>query len=304
MIDIIIVNWNTENLIRECINSINQNSDGLISQIIVVDNDSSDSSDVAIEGMSKVKLIKLQENLGFAKACNIGSGYSKSKYLLFLNPDTLIYPGVFARVFAFMEHNDNSRVGICGVQQINRDGDVSRHSATLPTLYNFIYLTLGLNHIFPKLGHVMKYWHHKDSRQVDHVIGSFYFIRRKIFDKVQGFDERFFMYLEDLDLSCRVKKMGWQIMYLSDVNIKHYAGGSSQKLKARRLFYSLRSRLLYVEKHFGKKEFFIIFILIFSLELLIRLLQSLFRFSFASFKETWIGFWHLAIWIINNKIGF
>jgi len=301
MIDIVIVNWNAGKYIHSCIESIHKNSDGLINQIIVVDNNSSDSSDAAIENMSKVRLIKLQKNLGFAKACNIGATYAKSNYLLFLNPDTIIYPGVFVRVYSFMVNEDNAQIAICGVQQINREGEVSRHCCRKPTKCSFIYLTIGFSIIFPKLGHLMQDWNHSDSRQVDHVIGSFYFIRRKIFEGLQGFDERFFVYLEDLDLSIRVKKLGWKIMYLSDVSIKHFCGGSSQQIKSRRLFYSLRSRLLYVEKHYGIFFYLMILFAIFSIELILRLTQSLVRLSFMSCMEILKSYWYLAIWVVRTK---
>ena len=301
MIDIVIVNWNSGNFIKDCISSINNYSNGLIKQIIVIDNNSTDYSDISIKGMPNVNLIKLESNYGFAKACNIGSSYSKSKYILFLNPDTIINPGVFERVFKFMEDEHNSDIGICGVQQINNEGAVSKHSNNFPTIFSFLYVTVGLATIFPKLGHEMNYWNHMDSRQVDHVIGSFYFIRRKVFKKAKGFDERFFVYLEDLDLSYRVKKMGWKSMYLSDVNIKHYCGGSSRNAKSNRLFYSIRSRLLYVEKHFGKSSFFIILLATFTFELSLRLIKALASFSLTIFREILMSYLSLAKWFFKSQ---
>jgi GT2 family glycosyltransferase len=301
MIDIVIVNWNSGNFIKDCISSINNYSNGLIKQIIVIDNNSTDYSDISIKGMPNVNLIKLESNYGFAKACNIGSSYSKSKYILFLNPDTTVYSGVFERVFAFMEDKNNIRTGICGVQQINKNKDISRHSNTFPTIFSYVFMITGLSNVFPRLGHVMKYWDHKESRKVDHVIGSFYFIRSAVFEMANGFDERFFMYLEDLDLSYRVKELGWDSMYLSDVKIMHYAGGSSKRVKAKRLFYSMQSRLLYVEKYFGKKSYFLVLMLIFSFGFLIRLFQALIKISPNLLKETVSGFYQLGIWIMSKK---
>jgi len=301
MIDIVIVNWNSGNYIKNCVNSINDHSSGLIKKIIVIDNNSSDSSDISIKDLPNVNLIKLSKNYGFSRACNIGSNHSNSKYILFLNPDTLIYPNVFQRVISFMEDKNNNKTAICGVQQINFKKNISRHSNTFPTIYSYIFMSIGLTNLFPRLGHLMKYWDHKESRKVDHVIGSFYFIRSEVFKAAKGFDERFFMYLEDLDMSYRVNGLGWDTMYLSDVYIMHYAGGTSKKVKGKRLFYSMQSRLLYVEKHFGKKGYFPLLIIIFSIGFLLRFLKSLLKLSPSSIKETISGFYQLSIWITTSK---
>ena len=301
MIDIVIVNWNGGGFIVDCINSINASGSQIIAKIIVVDNNSSDGSECKVENLPNVHLVRLKDNYGFSRACNIGATKSNSKYLLFLNPDTIVYPKTLKRVLLFMNDKKNSNIAICGVQQRNRDGYISRHSARCPSLSSLFHTTVGLSVIFPKLGYIMKEWNHINSRKVDHVIGSFYFIRRSVFNELQGFDERFFMYLEDLDLSCRAKKIGWSSMYLSDVYIEHFCGGSSQQVKSYRLFYSLRSRLIYVEKHFGKLGFFIILMGIFSVEFLLRLIKALLSLSFTSFREILMGYGRLAKWIFKSQ---
>jgi|APSaa5957512622_1039677.scaffolds.fasta_scaffold30830_2 GT2 family glycosyltransferase len=304
MIDIVIVNWNGGGFIKDCIDSINYNSDRVVGKIIIVDNNSSDGSEYEVENLPNVHLIRLEDNYGFSRACNIGATKSDNKYLLFLNPDTIVYPGTLKRVFLFMEAKKNSNIAICGIQQRDRDGCISRHSNRCPSLSSFFYKTIGLSLIFHKLGHVMKEWSHTDSRKVDHIIGSFYFIRRNIFNELQGFDERFFMYLEDLDLSCRVKKIGLSSMYLSDVYIEHFCGGSSQQVKSHRLFYSLRSRLLYIEKYFGRLGFFMILSGVLTIELLLRLIKALFSFSLASVREVLLGYGKLVKWIFKSQIFF
>ena len=304
MIDVIIVNWNTGNLIRDCINSINRNDSQATGKIIVVDNNSSDGSDFNVETLPNVLLVKLEGNYGFAKACNIGATKSDSKYLLFLNPDTVVYPNTLEKVYFFMESEAGSDVAICGVQQRDRDGNILRHSSRCPSLLSFFMMTIGLSKIFPKLGHIMQECMHNKSRKVDHVIGAFYFIRRNVFDELNGFDERFFMYLEDLDLSCRVKKIGLSSMYLSDVYIEHFCGGSSQQVKSHRLFYSLRSRLLYIEKYFGRLGFFMILSGVLTIELLLRLIKALFSFSLASVREVLLGYGKLVKWIFKSQIFF
>jgi hypothetical protein len=97
----------------------------------------------------------------------------------------------------------------------------------------------------------MSEWDHRDSREVDHVMGAFFLIRRSIFKELNGFDEQFFVYLEDLDFSIRAWQAGWRSFYLADAKARHKGGGTSEKAKAMRLFYSLQSRMFYSYKHFG-----------------------------------------------------
>lgn len=299
MVDIVIVNWNGGDFIRDCLDSINQNNDRVVSKIIVVDNNSTDGSDSYIEKLPNVHLIRLDDNFGFAKACNIGAAKSNSKYILFLNPDTVVHSGTLARASSFMDAKENSNIAICGVQQKTSDGKISRHSNRCPSLSSFFYMSIGLSRIFPRLGHVMTEWNHTDSRKVEHVIGSFYFIRRQVFQKLNGFDEQFFMYLEDLDLSCRVKECGYESMYLSDVSIEHFCGGSSRKVKSHRLYYSFRSRLIYIKKHFGMAGFYIISTSVFSIEFVLRTFKALLHFSWKSFIEVLRGYTLLIKWFFK-----
>ena len=144
-------------------------------------------------------------------------------------------------------------IGIIGVQLLDNSGNVARTCSRFPTLVTFFSQILGLNHIFPGYfpSHFMKEWDHRESREVDQVMGAFFLIRRSLFQRLGGFDERFFVYFEDLDLSYRAWKSGWKSFYLADAQAYHKGGGTTRQIKDRRLFYSLRSRILYSYKHFG-----------------------------------------------------
>lgn len=293
-VDVIIVNWNAGDQLKDCIESIPR---ALVSNIIVVDNASVDNSMREISKLSNVTPVFYPENMGFGKACNLGAYQSTSEFILFLNPDSVVYAGSLEKVLSFLQHPHNSSVGICGVQLLDESGNVSRSCARFPTPLRFAAYALGLDRIFPKLGHFMHDWSHDETREVDHVIGAFFLVRREVFQDLGGFDERFFVYLEDLDFSFRARKLGWRSVYLADVQAFHLGGGTSNQIKARRLFYSLRSRLIYSEKHFSGFGTLLVFSTTIVLEPIARSILALSRCSWSSLKETWIGYGMLLRWI-------
>ncbi|WP_243055521.1 glycosyltransferase family 2 protein [Pseudomonas sp. BP01] len=250
-IDVVIVNWNSGTQIRDCINSLKASITMGQARVIVVDNGSTDGSDQGLE-QEGVRVLRTGANLGFARACNLGAAEGDAPFVLFLNPDAAVYPGTLDYVLSFIRSPRNAKVGVCGVQLEEENGHIARSCTRLPTTASFITHALGLDRFVPRLGFFMAEWAHDTDRSVDHVIGAFYLIRRELFDQLGGFDERFFVYLEDLDLSKRVKDEGYSIEYLTEVKAFHKGGGTSDQVKARRLFYSLRSRIIYAFKHFGR----------------------------------------------------
>ncbi len=296
-LSIVIVNWNSGDQLRNCVESIAQYESSTLIQTVVVDNGSTDGSDVSIEGAPNVSLIRMGENLGFGKACNIGARKVNSKYLLFLNPDAVLYADTLSKSLSYMKISEKDKVGICGVQLIDEYDQVSRHCARYPSSLGFVAHAIGLDRIFPRLGHVMADWDHAESREVDHVIGAYFLVRRELFDALHGFDERFFVYLEDLDFSYRAHKAGWRSMYLSDTRAFHLGGGTSNQVKAHRLFYSLRSRLVYSFKHFSSKGAIVVLLATLLLEPFSRLIVALFRRSWSSLRETLIAYGMLLRWL-------
>ena len=297
MINVIIVNWNAGNQLPTCVDSITQHGVGVVEKIVVVDNGSVDGSDLSVEGYSNVSLIRIGANLGFGKACNVGAKQVSAEYLLFLNPDAAVYPGTLKKALAFMQNPANVQVGICGVQLVNESGHVARSCARFPSASGFLAHAIGLDRIFPRLGHFMAEWPHDTTREVDHVIGAFFLVRRALFESLGGFDERFFVYLEDLDFSFRARQAGWRTVYLADVRAFHAGGGTSNQVKARRLFYSLRSRLLYADKHFSAGGATLVFLATLLLEPLSRTALALARRSWPALTETWAGYAMLWRWL-------
>ena len=296
-LSVVVVNWNAGAQLIACLESIVKYGDGMVRQVYVVDNGSVDGSDTCADGMPNVTLVRAGANLGFAKACNLGAQGSKGEYLLFLNPDAALYADTLTRALAYIKNPTNFKVGICGVQLRDELGHVSRSCARFPSPFGFVTHAIGLDRVFPRLGHFMREWPHQQTREVDHVIGAFFLERRSVFDALQGFDERFFVYYEDLDFSYRANLAGWRSVYLSGVQAFHAGGGTSNQVKARRLFYSLRSRLLYSFKHYSSFGAIMVLLATLVLEPVSRSVFAIFRGSWPSLKETWSAYHMLLRWL-------
>jgi GT2 family glycosyltransferase len=297
LISIVIVNWNSGDQLRRCVDSICNSNHEVQYEIIVVDNDSNDGSEIFIDKDHKATLVHARCNLGFGKACNLGSSYATGDYLLFLNPDAAIFSDTLKTSLGFMSEPSNMTVGICGVRLVDEEGDVARGCTRFPAPTDFILHSIGIAHIFPRLNYFMVEWAHDSTRDVDHVIGAFFLVRRTVFDVLGGFDERFFVYLEDLDFSYRARHAGWRSVYLTDAQAFHAGGGVSDQVKAHRLFYSIRSRVLYAFKHFSKVDAVLVAIVSFIFEPMFRSVLALLRGSWPTLNETFRGYAMLLRWL-------
>ncbi len=283
LLNIIIVNWNSGSLLRDCIKSIQETrySSTLLGKIIVVDNNSSDESikflDNSLKNKSSYEIVLVQNNInnGFAKACNQGAEYSNSKYLLFLNPDTKLFEDSLDYVFEFIK-KPPKKFGVLGVQLLNEKGQIEKTCRYLPTKRRRLAKITGLSKIKPDWGTEMLAWDHNETREVDQLMGAFFLVKTSVFQKLSGFDECFFVYFEEVDFCKRALDSGFKNMYLANSKIYHKGGGTSDQVKDLRLFYSLRSWLLYEKKHNGLFAAWIAFI-IEMLEYISRLLILLFN---------------------------
>ena len=296
-LSLVIVNWNAGAQLRRCLDSIQRYRSAKVSRVIVVDNGSTDGSDAGLEALPGLTLIRAGRNLGFAAACNLGARDLGGDYLLFLNPDAAIEEQTLEQVLAFMEDPANAQVGICGVQLLDEAGHVARSCARFPSVSGLIWHALGLDRVMPTLGHRMSEWDHLQSQLVDHVIGAFFFVRSGVFRALGGFDERFFVYLEDLDFSLRARQTGWRTFYLAETRAFHAGGGASRQIRARRLFYVLRSRLLYADKHFSRPGALLVLLVTLLLEPLSRTTWALWLRSWEGLKETWRAYGMLLHWL-------
>jgi N-acetylglucosaminyl-diphospho-decaprenol L-rhamnosyltransferase len=255
-LDIIIVNWNAGPQIAECVKSIAAaDTHGLsLDRVVIVDNGSTDgSADLTAPRGLRLEVMRNRENRGFAAACNQGAARSSADYLLFLNPDTLLAADSLAVPITFLEQPDHQRVALAGIQLVDDEGHIARSCARRPTPAMFAAKMTGIDRLSGGRvrTHIMSDWSHDSTRVVDHVIGAFYLVRRRVFEALHGFDERFFVYLEDVDLSMRIRDAGWDVVYLAGVRAYHKGGGVSSRAMSARLAYSLHSRILYGAKHFS-----------------------------------------------------
>ena len=299
-VSIVIVNWNAGSQLAEAITSIALHHRHLVDSVIIVDNASSDDSLAQVEAIHEfpfmVKFVRNDANYGFARACNQGARLSTSDYLLFLNPDAALYADTLPKVVSFMQDVANSQIGICGVQLLDKTGQPGTAAARFPTLGVLVGKITGLSLVIPRWipSHLMHPSELIGNCTVDQIIGAFFLIRRHLFEQCSGFDERFFVYYEEVDLALRAKSLGYSSFYLASVNAFHSGGGTTQSVKALRLFYSLRSRIIYAEKHYNNWQFWTLITLTLSVEFGLRMAHEAFKCSAAGLGETFSGYFMLA----------
>lgn len=256
---IVTVNWNSGDLLRACVGSLRRALTGsfALERMTVVDNASRDGSADGLEPAAgngvPIAVLRNPENRGFAAACNQGAAGSAADYLLFLNPDTRLSAASLAPAMAFLEKPINAGIGTLGIRLIDEAGHTQRACARAPTAGRLVAQGLGLDRAFPHLfpPHFMTEWDHADTRDVDQVMGAFLIIRRRLFEELGGFDERFFVYFDDVDLCLRVRRAGRRVVHFAGAEAYHRGCGTTDQVRDVRLFYSLRSRLLFAAKHFA-----------------------------------------------------
>jgi GT2 family glycosyltransferase len=301
LVDIVIVNWNAGSYLQDCIKSIVDNKNENIGNVVIVDNGSTDNSlSFLPNDKTYINIIREKINHGFGKACNIGATYTDSKYILFLNPDTKINESSINESINFMEKQSSSDVGICGIQLKDKHG-ISASCSRFPSVLNILSSSIGLSKLFFKLGAPMKDFSHESSIEVDQVMGAFFFIRRDLFYQCNGFDEQFFVYFEEVDLSKRIKDLGFKSFFLADCNAFHAGGGVSQQVKAKRLFYSIRSRILYSRKHFNFLSYMLIYFMSLLVEPFPRIAFSIAKFEFKAILETISAYRLLFLWTFKRE---
>ncbi len=256
MLSIIIVNYNTGNLLRDCLGSIYANANGMPFDVWVVDNSSGDSSPAMVKKtFPKVRLIENRGNVGFSKANNIALSQSDSKYVLLLNPDTLVIGDAIDRTVEFME--EHPTVGIAGCKVLNRDRTLQLACRrSIPTPKVAFFRMVGLSRLFPGSKSMARYnLTFKDAnevQEVDAVSGAFLMARRETIRDIGLLDEQFFMYGEELDWCLRAKRAGWSVMYYPGAEIIHYKGESTKSNSRKAAFEFYRAMYLFHKKHFAK----------------------------------------------------
>ncbi|MRR32987.1 glycosyltransferase family 2 protein, partial [bacterium] len=291
-LDVVIVNWNTGAQLRDCLQSLSdcqRSSSCRIARCVIVDNASTDGSDACLPGHPfPVEVVRNTVNMGFGHACNQGARLGSSDYILFVNPDVKLFPDNLDAGLEFIDKPQNRHVGILGIQLVDEQGVIQRNASRFPRLFSLLYAMFGLDRFLPSVfpPRIMLDWDHRQNAVVDQVMGALFLIRRSVFESLGGFDERFFLYFEDVDLALRARNLGWESYYLATTRAFHKGGGATQQAKARRLFHWLHSRVLYADKHFGRGGASIVFIASIAIEFPSRMVWNILNFSWEHLRDT------------------
>jgi len=260
-LSIIIVNYNVKYFLEQCLCSVKKAIDKIEAEVFVVDNNSIDGSmDYIQPKFPWAKFILNPKNEGFSKANNLALAEAKAKFILFLNPDTIVAEDSFEKCITFLK--SHPEVGSVGVKMIDGHGNYLKESKRgFPTPWASFCKLSGLTALFPwtKLfaSYYLGYLNEKENQEIDVVSGAFMFIRKDIINKTGGFDEQFFMYGEDIDLSFRIQQAGHKNYYLAETTIIHFKGESTKKdYKNVKLFYT--AMILFARKHFSSHSGFLI----------------------------------------------
>jgi O-antigen biosynthesis protein len=254
-VSIVIVNYNVKYFLEQCLYSLCKSLKGISAEIIVVDNKSTDGSYIYLkERFPQIIFIENLRNAGFSKACNQGAQISNSDFILFLNPDTILPEDCVNKCIEFL--NSNSDAGALGVRMIDGQGKFLKESKrSFPSPLTSLFKLFGLSKLFPASKLFAKYHlGHMDelkTNEVDVLAGAFMMIKKEVIQKVGLFDEQFFMYGEDIDLSYRIQQAGYKNYYFADTTIIHFKGESTRRgsLNYVRMFYNAMS--IFVHKHYG-----------------------------------------------------
>jgi GT2 family glycosyltransferase len=249
---VIIVTWNARDYIDGCLSSLRSISSWVKASVLVIDNKSTDGTpEIIQEKYPEVALITNPANQGFAAANNIGIRRSTSRYLLLLNPDTVVRPGALEGLVGFMD--SHQECWAAGPALFNGDGSPQRTGVRFPSIWNMIVESLFLDRVFPRSRifgrHRELYEDPATARPVDFVQGSCMIVRREVIDTIGGLDEDFFMYFEETDWCYRMKQAGGNVYYTPDGEVIHFGGGTVAHYDERRLLHYHRSLLLFYRKH-------------------------------------------------------
>ena len=251
----VVVNWNTCDILRNCLASLYANTRDVEVEVIVIDNASSDGSvDMVKSEFPLVKIIANAENRGFAAGNNQGIAIAKGRYILLLNSDTVVLNNAITETVAFADAYPEAAVVGCRV--LNPDRTLQPTCFMFPSILNMILSTTYLYKLFHRscfFGRERMTWWDKDNvREVDVVTGCFMLVRRQAVDHVGLMDERFFVYGEETDWCYRFKQAGWKVMFTPCAEIIHVGGGSSKQMKPEMVLQLRASILFFFKKHRGR----------------------------------------------------
>jgi N-acetylglucosaminyl-diphospho-decaprenol L-rhamnosyltransferase len=262
MVSVIIVSYNTREILRNCLDALFENSKGIAMEVFVVDNNSADNSASMVrQDFPSIRLIANNKNLGFAAANNQAFALASGRYIILLNPDAYIRPASIEHCIAFMDRT--AQCGLAGGKIISPEGRLEPSARRFPSALSKLLTLSGLSGKFPHSPilnrHEFGGFAHDHPLEVDWVPGTFSIIRKEMLDAIGTFDERFYIYYEETDLCLRAKKAGWKVFFIHDAEVMHIGGACSKTRKemtfdnkaAQVLTFRMRSEWLYYHKNKG-----------------------------------------------------
>lgn len=316
-LSIVIVNYNVEYFLEQCLYSVFRALQGIEGEVFVVDNNSVDGSlKMLAQKFPEVKVIANKENVGFSRANNQAIRISTGEYVLLLNPDTVVEDDTFSKCLNFMDAHPDA--GGLGVKMVDGKGQFLPESKRgLPTPMTAFYKMFGLTKLFPHSKRFARYYmghlSENETNEVEILAGAFMLMRRETLDKVGLLDETFFMYGEDIDLSYRITLGGYKNYYFPETRIIHYKGESTKKTSVNYVFVFYKAMEIFARKHFGKKRASIFSFLInlaIYLKAFLALISQFLRNAFVPVIDCVLGYGGLAaisyFWgnaMVYNDVG-
>jgi GT2 family glycosyltransferase len=254
---IVVVNWNTRELLLACLRSIRPQSLPFSIETIVVDNASTDRSVEAVAvQFPEMVVIRNQTNLGFAKANNQAIEIARGKYILLLNSDTVLCDDALAQMVGLLD--EKAEVAAVGAKLLNRDHSLQLSACGFPTVATLAFEALLLDRLFPRSRifgqYYMTYWDHNDVRAVGYVAGACLMVRATVVADIGPLDEGYFMYAEEMDWCYRMYQRGYRTFYLPTAEVIHYGGQSSKIVRGEMFRHHFRGLLRFFAKNYGKRH--------------------------------------------------
>jgi GT2 family glycosyltransferase len=251
---IIIVNYHSEALLRACLESLPSSAHPVSFEVIVVDNSGTALRSGALDALPGVRLLDAGGNVGFAHACNLGMAAARGRHLLLLNPDTVAHPGAVATLSRYLD--GSPAAGVVAARLLNPDGTLQYSCRRFPRPLSILFGRYALlTRLFPgnpvSRDYLYLDWDHASAREVDWVSGACLMVRRDVVDRVGGLDDRYFLFVEDMDWCRRIRDAGLDVVYVAEAEVTHRIGASRGPVPSWVMWERHLSMLRYVRKHFG-----------------------------------------------------
>lgn len=295
---VVVVTWNSAQWITDCLKSLTNDLNTFYYQTVVVDNASTDQTiDLIQNQFPEVIVIKNILNEGFARACNKALLECQSEYVLFVNPDTRVIPGMTDALVTFMK--EHPEAGAIGPTLLSTDGSLQLSGNTFPSLRNILFESFYLDRLFPNTrffgSHKRSHLDRSEVCKVDWTMGSCLFARKEALDKTGSFDDRFFLFFEETDLCLRLKKAGYEIYIIPEAKIVH--GGGSSQLKnysANKIIHYHRSLFYYFNKNLPAQLLWVRVAIFIRSVVRIFTWLSLYPYQAQTAREKLKGYWEVV----------